>query len=156
MAEQHAARLQFEGKEVEFVLMLFQPVNFKLETRISIDERAGVIRFLGHRPWLDPAPYSALVKLGAEEFGRLSQKFRALERSSPFISVLTKLADLQKGARAKDTSRKKITSSNDPSLAKVTPPRSATLEKFAPWKSNGPKQVASAKLEKPAKFASRK
>ena len=78
-----AARLQFEGEEMELVLVLFQPVHLKLETSLSIDERAGVIRFLGYRPWLDPAPYSALVKLGAEELGRLCQKFRALERSFP-------------------------------------------------------------------------
>jgi hypothetical protein len=111
--------------------VLLQPVHLKLETSISIDERAGVIRFLGYRPWLDPAPYSALVKLGAENLGGSVKNFAPSNEVSPFISVLTKLVDLQKVARAKDTSREKITSSNDTSLAKVTPPRSVRIKEVS-------------------------
>jgi hypothetical protein len=42
-AEQHAARLHFEGEEIEFVLMLFQSVHFELETGVGVEEAPGLV-----------------------------------------------------------------------------------------------------------------
>jgi len=78
-----AAGLQFEGEEIELVLVLLQPVHFELETGVSVDEWPGLMFVLGERRPCDSAPNGALVKLGVEKLGRLSQKFHALERSFP-------------------------------------------------------------------------
>jgi hypothetical protein len=44
-----AAGLQFEGEEIELVLVLLQPVHFELEAGVSVDEWAGLVRILGWR-----------------------------------------------------------------------------------------------------------
>lgn len=82
--EQHAARLQFEGEEIEFIFVLFQPVHFELKTSVSVDERSSLTLALGKGWPFDAAPDRALMKLSAEEFGRLSIEYRAIERSRVF------------------------------------------------------------------------
>jgi hypothetical protein len=89
---QDPERLQFERKEFEFVLVLFQPVHFEFQTSIGINECPRlVLTFRSRRPSYS-TPHGALVKFGTEEARGLRLECSALERCFSFHLCVYKLA----------------------------------------------------------------
>jgi hypothetical protein len=91
-SEPNPARLHFAGEEIEFVLVLFQPVHFELETGVSIKECSGLILSLGDGRPSEDAPDSALMEFGVgdKEFGLLGNTHRGTLPSCIGTSIIKK------------------------------------------------------------------